>query len=87
VAREWAPYGVRVNAVAPGWVETEMNAGAREDPNFRENVRSMIPLGRWGRAEEVAAVARFLASDAASFMTGSIVVVDGGQTVSNLIGQ
>jgi NAD(P)-dependent dehydrogenase (short-subunit alcohol dehydrogenase family) len=87
VAREWAPYGVRVNAVAPGWVETEMNAGAREDPMFHENIRNMIPLGRWGRPEEVAAVARFLASDAASFMTGSIVVVDGGQTVSNLIGQ
>jgi NAD(P)-dependent dehydrogenase (short-subunit alcohol dehydrogenase family) len=47
----------------------------------------MIPMGRWGRAEEIAAVARFLASDAASFMTGSVVVVDGGQTLSVTTGQ
>jgi NAD(P)-dependent dehydrogenase (short-subunit alcohol dehydrogenase family) len=85
VAREWAGHGVRVNAVAPGWVETELNEDARRDPSFYETVRSSIPLGRWGRAEEVAAVARFLASDEASFMTGSVVVVDGGQTVNNLI--
>jgi NAD(P)-dependent dehydrogenase (short-subunit alcohol dehydrogenase family) len=87
VAREWAPYGVRVNAIAPGWIETEMNARAREDPNFHEEIRSMIPMGRWGRAEEVASVARFLASDAASFITGAVIVADGGQTLSNLAGQ
>ncbi len=86
-AREWAPFGVRANTIAPGWIETDMNVGARADPGFYEGVRSMIPMGRWGTAEEVAAVALFLASDAASFMTGSVVVVDGGQTVSNLIGQ
>ncbi|HEX2025924.1 MAG TPA: SDR family oxidoreductase, partial [Actinomycetota bacterium] len=85
VAREWAGHGVRVNAIAPGWVETELNEGARQDPTFHEAIRSSIPMGRWGRAEEVAAVARFLASDEASFMTGSVVVVDGGQTVNNLI--
>jgi NAD(P)-dependent dehydrogenase (short-subunit alcohol dehydrogenase family) len=87
VAQEWASFGVRVNAIAPGWVETEMNAGAREDPSFYEGIRAMIPMGRWGRAEEIAAVARFLASDAASFMTGSVVVVDGGQTLSTTAGQ
>jgi NAD(P)-dependent dehydrogenase (short-subunit alcohol dehydrogenase family) len=86
VAREWAPFGVRANAIAPGWIETEMNVGARQDPSFEERVRSMIPLGRWGKAEEVAAVARFLASEAASFMTGSVVLVDGGQTLANLTG-
>jgi NAD(P)-dependent dehydrogenase (short-subunit alcohol dehydrogenase family) len=85
VAREWAGHGVRVNAIAPGWIETELNEDARRDPSFYETMRSSIPLGRWGRAEEVAAVARFLASDEASFMTGSVVVVDGGQTVNNLI--
>jgi NAD(P)-dependent dehydrogenase (short-subunit alcohol dehydrogenase family) len=85
VAREWAGFGVRVNAIAPGWIETELNEGARQDPTFTETIRSTIPMGRWGTAEEVAAVARFLASDAASFMTGSVVVVDGGQTVSNLV--
>jgi NAD(P)-dependent dehydrogenase (short-subunit alcohol dehydrogenase family) len=87
VAREWAPYGVRVNAIAPGWIETEMNAQAREDPTFHEGIRAMIPMGRWGRADEVAAVARFLASDAASFITGSVIVADGGQTLSNLTSQ
>jgi NAD(P)-dependent dehydrogenase (short-subunit alcohol dehydrogenase family) len=85
VAREWAGFGVRVNAIAPGWIETELNEGARQDPTFTETTRASIPLGRWGTAEEVAGVARFLASDAASFMTGSVVVVDGGQSVSNLV--
>jgi NAD(P)-dependent dehydrogenase (short-subunit alcohol dehydrogenase family) len=87
VAHEWAAYGVRVNAVAPGWIETELNAQARQDPSFHEGIRSMIPMGRWGQAEEVAAVARFLASDAASFITGAVIVADGGQTLSNLSSQ
>jgi NAD(P)-dependent dehydrogenase (short-subunit alcohol dehydrogenase family) len=86
VAREWASSGVRVNAVAPGWIETDLNVGARQDPNFYETIRSSIPMGRWGRAEEVAAVARFLASDDASFMTGAVIVVDGGQTLSSSLG-
>lgn len=86
VAREWAPSGVRVNAIAPGWVETDLNVGARQDPNFYETMRSMIPMGRWGRAEEVASVARFLASDAASFITGAVIVVDGGQSLSGTLG-
>ena len=84
VAREWAGWGVRVNAIAPGWIETEMNVQARQDPSFHEGIRSQIPLGRWGRPEEVAALARFLASDAAAFMTGSVVVIDGGQTLTAL---
>ncbi|MDQ4004980.1 MAG: SDR family oxidoreductase [Actinomycetota bacterium] len=87
VAREWAPHGVRVNAIAPGWVETEMNEGARQSAEWYETVRSLIPIGRWAKAEEVASVALFLASDAASYMTGSVVVVDGGQTVTALAGQ
>ncbi|HEV3474875.1 MAG TPA: SDR family NAD(P)-dependent oxidoreductase [Actinomycetota bacterium] len=87
LAREWAPHGVRVNAIAPGFVETDMNIGAREDPSYYETIRSMIPLGRWGTPEDVAGVARFLASDAARFMTGSVVVVDGGQTLNVLMGQ
>jgi NAD(P)-dependent dehydrogenase (short-subunit alcohol dehydrogenase family) len=85
VAQEWAGFGVRVNAIAPGWIETELNEGARQDPTFTETIRGSIPMGRWGTAEEVASVARFLASDEASFMTGSVVVVDGGQSVSNLV--
>jgi NAD(P)-dependent dehydrogenase (short-subunit alcohol dehydrogenase family) len=85
-ALEWAGHGVRVNAIAPGWVESEMNAVARQDPAFTQNVISMIPLGRWGTPEEIANVALFLASDAAAFMTGSVVVIDGGQTLLALHG-
>jgi len=87
LAREWAPNGVRVNAIAPGFVETDMNVVARQDPAFYESIRSQIPLGRWGTPEDVAGVARFLVSDAASWMTGSVVVIDGGQSLSVLLGQ
>jgi NAD(P)-dependent dehydrogenase (short-subunit alcohol dehydrogenase family) len=85
-AREWAPFGVRANAIAPGWIETDMNVEARQNEGFTETIRDMIPLGRWGRAEEVASVARFLASDAASFITGAVIVVDGGQTLMSTSG-
>ena len=82
LAREWAPHGVRVNAIAPGFVETDMNSSAREDPSYHEMIRSQIPLGRWGTAEDVAGVARFLVSDATAWMTGSVIVIDGGQSLS-----
>jgi NAD(P)-dependent dehydrogenase (short-subunit alcohol dehydrogenase family) len=85
-AQEWAPYNIRVNAIAPGWVESEMNSGARQDESFTKNILSMIPLGRWGVPDDVANVALFLACDASAFMTGSVVVVDGGQTLTGLGG-
>jgi NAD(P)-dependent dehydrogenase (short-subunit alcohol dehydrogenase family) len=86
LALEWAAHGVRVNAIAPGWIETEMNAVARRDPGFHEAILNQIPLGRWGTPEDVANVALFLASEKASFMTGSVIVTDGGQTLSTLTG-
>jgi NAD(P)-dependent dehydrogenase (short-subunit alcohol dehydrogenase family) len=85
-AREWAPFGVRANVIAPGWIETDMNVQARQKEGFIETIREMIPLGRWGTAEEVASVARFLASDAASFITGAVIVADGGQTLLSSAG-
>jgi NAD(P)-dependent dehydrogenase (short-subunit alcohol dehydrogenase family) len=87
VAQEWAPYKVRVNALAPGWVETEMNEPARQQvAEFNGNVLASIPLGRWGQPEEIAAAALFLCSPAASFITGAVLIVDGGQTLSTLTG-
>ncbi|HEX2088433.1 MAG TPA: SDR family NAD(P)-dependent oxidoreductase [Actinomycetota bacterium] len=87
LAREWAASGIRVNAVAPGWVETDMNERARDRaPEFVRSTTAAIPLGRWGQPEEVAAAALFLCSPAASFITGAVLVIDGGQTVANLVG-
>ena len=87
VAQEWAAYRVRVNAVAPGWIETPMNEGARAlMPEFERDVLASIPLGRWGKPEDVAGAALFLCSPAASFITGAVLITDGGQTLSTLTG-
>ena len=71
---------VRVNAVAPGYIETAMTAGLRENPAATRYLESLHPLGRLGQAEEVAQAVVFLASDAASFVTGVVLPVDGGYT-------
>ena len=76
VAREFAAYGVTVNAVAPGIIATEMIAGMPEPKKLKLTER--IPMARFGRAEEVAAVVGFLVSDAAAYMTGQVICVDGG---------
>jgi NAD(P)-dependent dehydrogenase (short-subunit alcohol dehydrogenase family) len=72
--------GVRVNAIAPGYIETPMTADFRETPEAVEFLESLHPMGRLGLPEEIAAVASFLASDDASFITGVILPVDGGYT-------
>jgi len=86
LAREWASSGVRVNAIAPGWIDTPLNEPLRAIPQVNQEILSSIPLGRWGRPEEIAAAAVFLSSPAASFITGSVLVIDGGQTTSALTG-
>ncbi len=88
VAQEWASSKCRVNALAPGWIATEMNAVAREtNPGFLQGMLDSIPLGRLGEPEDVAAAALFLCSPAASFITGSVLVLDGGQTLASLTGR
>jgi glucose 1-dehydrogenase len=75
---ELAPYRIRVNNVAPGAIETPINRSTLHSPEKLAILRQIIPLGRMGHAEEVAQVAVFLASDAASYVTGSTYYVDGG---------
>ena len=78
---EWAARGVRVNAVAPTYIETEMTREGRQNPEWMPTWLEMTPMKRCGQPHEVASVVLFLASDASSLMTGSIVSVDGGYTI------
>jgi NAD(P)-dependent dehydrogenase (short-subunit alcohol dehydrogenase family) len=80
LAIEWAEHGIRVNAVAPGSVETPSRAPGLADPVRRKAVMGRIPLGRFGTAEEIAAAVCYLASPGAAFVTGHTLVVDGGTT-------
>ena len=78
LAVAWAARGIRVNAVAPGWVETRISAGARQDPERKAQIDARIPLGRWAKTDEIAKVIAFLLSPDASYVHGAIVPVDGG---------
>jgi NAD(P)-dependent dehydrogenase (short-subunit alcohol dehydrogenase family) len=79
VARELASSGVRLNSIAPGWIATDLNANLWSDEGTRKSMEDMIPMGRFGQAEEIVGPAVFLASDASSFVTGATLLVDGGQ--------
>ena len=81
LAIAWAADGIRVNAIAPGFVVTEQSARARQDPAFTARIEARTPLGRWGRPEDIAGAALFLASEGAAFVTGACIPVDGGYSV------
>ena len=80
VAKELASSNVRLNSIAPGWIDTPLNEWMTSDKATLEFATSMIPMGRLGTAEEIVGAAIYLASDASSFVTGTTLVVDGGQT-------
>ncbi|MGJ7907506.1 glucose 1-dehydrogenase [Actinopolyspora sp. H202] len=78
LANEWGPHGVRVNAIAPGYIATDNTAPLRNDPTREAEIRSRIPAGRWGDPEDLAGAAVFLSSKAANYINGHVLVVDGG---------
>lgn len=82
LAVAWATRGVRVNAVAPGWIPTRLTSGAYGDAERNAAIVARTPMGRWAEADEMAGAALFLCSDAAGFITGATLPVDGGYSAS-----
>jgi glucose 1-dehydrogenase len=80
VAKELAPHGIRVVNVAPGAIATPINREVLDDPDERARVEREIPLGRWGQVDEIARAVSWVASDAAAYVTGTTLVIDGGMT-------
>jgi 2-deoxy-D-gluconate 3-dehydrogenase len=78
LANEWAPHGINVNALAPGYMETGNTAALRADPVRSQQILDRIPAGRWGTPADLTGAAVFLASPASDYMHGHVLVVDGG---------
>lgn len=78
LAVSWSAQGINVNCIAPGYFETDMASPLRTDPTRAPQILDRIPCGRWGRPDELAGLAVYLASDASNYMHGSVVVIDGG---------
>ena len=82
MAVELAPHNIQVNAIAPGYFATEMNRALLDDEKFTAWVKARTPAGRWGEPEEISGLAVFLASAAANYVTGQMVMIDGGMSVA-----
>lgn len=82
LAIAWAAQGVRVNAVAPGWIETALTAPLVNDPARRNAILDRTPMARWGKPEDVTGAVQFLCSPAAAFITGVVLPVDGGYSIA-----
>jgi len=78
LCNEWAGRGININCIAPGYMDTEMNTALKADPQRSRSINERIPAGRWGQPEDLAGAAVFLASPAASYINGHVLVVDGG---------
>ncbi|GAA6743278.1 SDR family NAD(P)-dependent oxidoreductase [Thermus antranikianii] len=78
LAKEWAPFGIRVNLLCPGYVKTEFTAPVWNTPDLYQSITHRIPLGRWASPEEIAKVGVLLCTEDADYLTGQAVVVDGG---------
>jgi 2-deoxy-D-gluconate 3-dehydrogenase len=81
MAIELAPYNIQVNAMAPGWIETDMTAFVRTTPPLNDEILARTPAGRWGQPEDVVGTAVYLASRASDFVTGATICVDGGYAI------
>ena len=77
----WAKRGIRVNSIAPGWVETRLSEKARTDKARSDMIGARIPIGRWAKPMEIASVVKFLISTEASYITGAMIPVDGGYSI------
>ena len=78
LAVAWADEGIRVNAIAPGWIETELTRGAREDAARSQSILARTPMKRWGQPVDIGGVDAHLCSDEARFITGAVIPIDGG---------
>ncbi len=81
LSNEWASKGINVNAIAPGYMDTEMNVALVNDPDRNSQISARIPAGRWGKPEDMGGVAVFLASAASDYVCGAVIPVDGGYLV------
>lgn len=81
VAVEYARDGIRINAVLPGWIATEMTQGSQDNPKFTDKVISRVPIRRWGQPDDFAALAAYLCGPGSAYVTGQQFIVDGGYTI------